>query len=249
MGKYKDLTGLKFGKLFVIERDKKPEGLMNDGSVFWLCKCDCGNTAIVRSYSLTSGRTKSCGCYVKEFKVLDLINKRFGKLVVKEKSDKRDKWGNVYWLCECDCGNEKVVRGRCLTCGETKSCGCARYDSRFKLGDGIASQNELFRCYKYNAKKRNIEFNLEKEYFLEITQRICFYCGDKPNNIMKNNCNTGEYIYNGVDRIDSSLGYIRNNVVPCCKKCNGMKMDISLEDWLKQINKIYNHSIKNKILE
>ena len=31
----------------------------------WLCKCSCGNTIPVRSYYLTSGRRKHCGCLTK----------------------------------------------------------------------------------------------------------------------------------------------------------------------------------------
>lgn len=55
---FKDLTGKKFNKLLVLERvenDKK-------GRVMYKCKCDCGNFKIIRSSSIISGNTKSCGC-------------------------------------------------------------------------------------------------------------------------------------------------------------------------------------------
>jgi hypothetical protein len=56
------LTGKKFGKLTVLEKveNKKQE------KTKWLCRCDCGKTKIIRGSSLTSGNTKSCGCYAKE---------------------------------------------------------------------------------------------------------------------------------------------------------------------------------------
>lgn len=57
MGKIKDLTGQKFGRLTVIEYV---------GNKKWKCKCDCGNIVEVKSKSLCSGNTKSCGCYRKE---------------------------------------------------------------------------------------------------------------------------------------------------------------------------------------
>jgi hypothetical protein len=61
MSKFKDLTGLKFGRLMVIKRAE------NCGHhTRWLCKCDCGNETISHTTSLTSGRTKSCGCKNKE---------------------------------------------------------------------------------------------------------------------------------------------------------------------------------------
>jgi len=55
----------------------------------------------------------------------DLTGQVFGKLVVVELSHK-DKWAAAHWLCQCDCGNTKVVAGNKLSRGETKSCGCYR---------------------------------------------------------------------------------------------------------------------------
>ena len=63
MGKFIDLTGQRFGRLTVIERDtSRPK---NDGA-FWLCKCDCGNVTSVRGKELRRGNTKSCGCLALE---------------------------------------------------------------------------------------------------------------------------------------------------------------------------------------
>lgn len=59
--------------------------------------------------------------------VKDLTGQRFGRLTVirREGSDKR---GNAVWLCRCDCGNETVVDGWSLRCGNTKSCICLKYE-------------------------------------------------------------------------------------------------------------------------
>lgn len=54
-----DKTGMRFGKLIVIERAGVTP---NDKRPLWMCQCDCGNKAIVRSNNLSVGRTKSCGC-------------------------------------------------------------------------------------------------------------------------------------------------------------------------------------------
>ena len=54
----KDLTGQRFGQLIAI----KPMEERKNGSIMWECQCDCGNTTFVRSNSLLSGNTKSCGC-------------------------------------------------------------------------------------------------------------------------------------------------------------------------------------------
>lgn len=58
--KYGDLTGKKFNRLSVIKLVTK------DGRRRWLCKCDCGNETIVATDNLNNGKTKSCGCLVKE---------------------------------------------------------------------------------------------------------------------------------------------------------------------------------------
>ena len=59
-----DITGQRFGKLFVIERKSPPT--KKDTRAHWLCRCDCGNFAIVSGKNLRNGNTKSCGCVQKE---------------------------------------------------------------------------------------------------------------------------------------------------------------------------------------
>ena len=68
MGKKKDLTGQRFGRLIAVN----PIGTNKRGGVLWLCQCECGNTAIVPCESLTAGRTKSCGCLKHEKSISNL---------------------------------------------------------------------------------------------------------------------------------------------------------------------------------
>ena len=58
-------------------------------------------------------------------KTIDLRGQRFGRLVVIDKDiEISKKKKRSYWLCQCDCGNQKVIRHTNLTTGETISCGC-----------------------------------------------------------------------------------------------------------------------------
>lgn len=57
----KDLTGKKFGKLTAISVDSSKR----TGNI-WLCRCDCGRTALVLTSRLLNGHTRSCGCMKKE---------------------------------------------------------------------------------------------------------------------------------------------------------------------------------------
>jgi len=59
-------------------------------------------------------------------KPIDKIGLRFGKLVVLEDTGRRTKSSqNVFWLCQCDCGNLTEVPSGSLSSGNSKSCGCA----------------------------------------------------------------------------------------------------------------------------
>lgn len=62
MGKFKDLTGMKFGKLRVLER----AGYDNHKKILWKCECDCGNFTVTHGRDLVNGHCKSCGCALNE---------------------------------------------------------------------------------------------------------------------------------------------------------------------------------------
>jgi hypothetical protein len=63
---FKDLTGKCFGRFIVVERAPN-----KDGKVCWRCKCECGNTKVVRSEDLASGGSKSCGCQHSKGKIIN----------------------------------------------------------------------------------------------------------------------------------------------------------------------------------
>jgi len=172
--------------------------------------------------------------------MIDLTGKKFGRWIVIKRNYPNRKLQPI-WLCRCDCGKEKSVMGNSLRKGISKSCGCLSNELksvRRKLDSGLANMRAIIRQYKANAKKRGIEFKLTEEQFKKITQKDCYYCGAKPNNVTDpRDCN-GEYVYNGIDRIDNIKGYTVDNVVPCCKRCNRAKDAYTLQeykDWIKRI--------------
>lgn len=121
--KYEDLTGKIFGELTVLKRTCDYISPKGQKLIQWICKCSCGKTIIVNSNRLKSGRSKSCG------HPEDLTNKRFGELVViKRDKDIIEKNGNhrTAWLCQCNCGNQKIVDSHKLKSGNTSSCGCLK---------------------------------------------------------------------------------------------------------------------------
>jgi hypothetical protein len=48
----------------------------------------------------------------------------------------------------------------------------------------------------------------------------------------------GEFLYNGIDRIDTHKGYVTSNVVSCCQMCNVMKWKYSKEEFLEHLERI-----------
>lgn len=136
----KDLTNYKFGKLTALYPIKIK------GKRYWHCKCDCGNECDILTASLTTGNTKSCGCYranlmsTKNRK--DLTRQTFGELtVIKDSGERQNR--NILWICECSCGNVVKVQGTALLSGHTKSCGCIKSRGELKINNILFQTNDI----------------------------------------------------------------------------------------------------------
>lgn len=182
-----------------------------------------------------------------------LIGKKFNKLTVESMYLNAPKVNLVKYKCVCDCGKSRIVLHNNLVYNKTKSCGCLRnqitadYNKKwFRKTPGYSSSLNLFKCYKKRARKIKVEFALLFEDFLKLTKLNCYYCESPPYNKHKISSKDKEweklntYIYNGLDRIDSDLGYVINNVVPCCKICNTAKMDHPQDQFIEWLNRIAN---------
>lgn len=119
MPKFKDISNQKFGYLTAISRNE--ELTRAKKKTFWTCQCDCGNIVDIWMGNLSSGHTKSCGCWSSG---TNEIGKRYNHLtVIKKMPSQKNK---IRWLCKCDCGNEIEVYGQSLRDGKAISCGCKR---------------------------------------------------------------------------------------------------------------------------
>jgi len=166
------------------------------------------------------------------------LNKKFNKLFVLEQSTTQS-CGTYLYRCKCDCGKETLIKGSDLK--RIISCGCYR-DEKVKnlniLPPFEASFNGILYQYKNRAKKIKIDFSITKEDFRNLIKMNCHYCNNPPND-HSYKTNNGSLIYNGLDRVDSTKGYILDNVVPCCAECNWMKGKSSYHDFLNRIKTIY----------
>lgn len=167
----------------------------------------------------------------------NFTGQRFGKLVVIKKLQEKS-WGGYKYLCRCDCGNEKVIYGGDLNRTSRKgttSCGCLN-----KKNVGESAFNHVFARLKKQATERNYGWNLTKEEVKILTSSPCFYCGTLPYQVQVNEFN-GNYIYNGIDRVNNFKGYTVKNSVPCCGKCNRAKSDYSLDEFKNWAKSLFNH--------
>ena len=85
-----DMTGMRFGRLTVLELVPKS----NDKARFkWLCRCDCGTVKAIDGSKLRNGSTVSCGCYHREVNSTKLRvyhkRRKVVKAVVARREDQR----------------------------------------------------------------------------------------------------------------------------------------------------------------
>lgn len=171
---------------------------------------------------------------------VDLAGRSFGQLSVVKQAE-NGRCGRVRWLCECKCGKQTKVFGDGLSSGRTKSCGCGM---GVRLYGRVPPYKYIWFNYRGSAKRRGLPFELSLDTLVSIISRPCDYCGKPPSRAMspsqmRKHISYQKFRYNGIDRIDSSKGYVESNVVPCCKPCNELKSDKPREEFLAQVAAIH----------
>jgi hypothetical protein len=92
---------------------------------------------------------------------------------------------------------------------------------RRRLG-GVDAVASIIRSYKDGAVNRDLQFELSDEEAAEMIRAACGYCGFLERSR-----------YNGIDRIDNTIGYISDNCIACCQWCNYAKGRRDVADFLK----------------
>jgi hypothetical protein len=168
-------------------------------------------------------------------KAKDLTGRKFSLLTVIERVDNQGE--KVAWRCICDCGVETTMQAIALTSGHTKSCGCRGKEK----AHGFISQ--MYANYRGAATRRNLNFELKFVEFSDLIKQNCHYCKSLP--ISKENradVKRGAFKeiipINGIDRINSDIGYMTTNCVPCCSICNRAKASMSYTDFITWINRL-----------
>lgn len=179
----------------------------------------------LRSYR----ENRSCNSCGRKKTKQNLIGKIFGKLTVIGAAPYRNTDPGPYWKCKCECGNITEVRTRSLIDGITKTCGSISH--KWKGYEEISGK--YYAALKSGAKCRNIIFTVTIEEmwdkFLSQNKK-CPLSGE----ILTFNKNSRDR--NGtasLDRIDSSIGYVSNNIQWVHKDINKMKNNFSTARFLE----------------
>lgn len=174
----------------------------------------------------------------------DTQGKRFGRWQVLAFSHwqlRKDGRRSDHWLCRCDCGTEKTVKGTSMRVGTSVSCGCFNREmSTLKntLAEGDGTRNHFYAQYRQGARRRDIDFSLTRKEFYVLIGRPCHYCGTPPEFRIVSDRLNGGCVAGGIDRKDNTLGYTPSNSVPCCRTCNIGKGDQPYEEWIAYLERL-----------
>jgi 5-methylcytosine-specific restriction endonuclease McrA len=217
--------------LTVIERYPDPK-------TKYICRCDCGNKAIVVLGHLTSigkDKTFSCGCHRKETgkrmaqenglnQRSELVGQKFGRLLVIEFAGMTNKSASLY-KCLCDCGQEKITRSHTLLSGRVNSCGCLHREvsaenlRRARFKHGLSNERAYLNWQKRQRYKDEKEWTYQMEAALRNLQPNCVVCGSEDNLCVDH-----------VFPFSKGGKLIPGNAVNLCRSCNSFKNDKLLSD-------------------
>jgi hypothetical protein len=258
MGKGKNWSGEKFYRLTFVRPTDQKEGEL----IKWEAVCECGNLCYIVPNKVKRGITKSCGCLRSEvagakakLQATDYTGQKYGRLTFIKPTELRSYKGAVVWEAACDCGNNACVVPYRAIAGITQSCGCLAIESIQRVGEGMRQFDPLISSAR--LVWRNNYPDCDFAIFFPLSQQACFYCGCQPYRVYnagnrkvasERQRSEGDFIYNGLDRVDSTRGHTVDNVVPCCWTCNLMKRTLTLEVFINQIERIYHNTREPKCL-
>lgn len=179
--------------------------------------------------------------------------KQTGKLIYKD---------SLEWEAICDCGKTCYVRPSDFAGGKSISCGCHR---------PFSSKENGFKTRKFEphissarAVWRGIYKDCDFETFYLFSQKACHYCNRLPHRIFNiastlNGPNarfnasefqikSGDFTYNGLDRVDSSKGHTVDNIVSCCRTCNIMKGNMGYDQFIAHIKIMNEHLTSDEFI-
>lgn len=160
--------------------------------------------------------------------------------------------GRPAFECRCVCGTTLVVPSSRLVLLNTRSCGCLKIEAASRNVRAaiksitlppLEAATTIIRCrYIAGARRRGIPFNLSNLQVTRLITAPCHYCGQPPCAPLHS---SGRQLglFNGIDRRDNLKSYTVENSVPCCKRCNVAKGELSEGGFLSWAHRAHAHMV------
>ena len=183
--------------------------------VYWMCKCECGTIKSIRGDSLIKGDIKACGCLHHDLE--DLTGLIFGRLLVLYRDEVRSKRSPCYWMCKCECGTIKSIRGDGLRSHAAHSCGCLHKEIISKQTkerhrkNRIRNSDSIHAYIIKNKKSRDKLTNLNKKTKARDLF-TCRLCGKRETALYAHHI---EKFSDATEKRDDPM-----NLITLCKPCH-----------------------------
>lgn len=206
-----DITGRKFNKLTAVKFIRKT-GVGRTIKHYWLFKCDCGKTKIIRKHDVTSGHIKSCGCLFKE-------------LLLNQKVVNHPRYGKHHSIKS----KKKIGDSRIYPTGNMHPRYGKKHSRNTKLKmsknhSNVNGKNNPNWCNGKSFEKYSINFNKTlKENIRKRDKYVCQECGLKLNKNKKLAIHHIDY---------NKKNNKENNLVSLCNSCHS-KTNFKRSDWAK----------------
>lgn len=105
-----------------------------------------------------------------------------------------------------------------------KDCISCRPIFKEKYRKNLSDEKTSWRVLRDTVKQGGFIINITYEEYLSLREKPCFYCGDE--------FQRGRHSYS-LDRVDNAKGYLRDNIVPCCYRCNHAKAKLTQDEFIK----------------
>lgn len=231
----KTLIGDRFGELVtiaILDPYIEPSGHRREKI---RVRCSCNKEFDVCTLYLKRDKRTSCSSCTRYAKAKYKVGQTWDRLTIEGfQTDGKHRIA----ICKCSCNNSYSIRASLLSINSTNSCGCKPH-SGFK---GIGQMSgTYFGHIKHGAKKRNLEFNVTKEYVWNLFLEQKGMCAISGIEIIFPRYPDKEETTASLDRKDNSKGYIEGNLHWVHKEINRARLDLSLERFIELCKKVTVH--------
>lgn len=198
------------------------------------CLCFCGTVVLVKPANLVRRIIKSCGCKGRPGDYM--LGKTVGKFTVvgKEENICKDGKPRTFWVCQCECGT--VVK-RCaskitntIAGKQCKTC----YEKEVRPGQAVGEITSTYwNRLRRGAEKRNFAFDVTVEFARDLFLKQNRKCALSGQHLEFSPKARSQWTTASFDRIDSTVGYIPNNVQWVHKNINMFKIKLPEPEFIR----------------